>query len=398
MTLSSKSLAGPGYIILNAIRVMNIIGFLAVIAASIVMLVKTSVASKFFFFDAVTHVLTAIASSKSYEATNRRDLTNIHIVFLLASELSLFRGFFARNWPLLSPAHGFVTLALAMIVLGINMLGNLNKEAVSKESLGLAFWRVVISAGIVIFIMGWINLLAVSSTLLFGKTIADHHSRVTSFVTIARVSPPVKSAHTAPSLCTSHPHRNSHTALFLHPSQHNRTSSRPRLHQNSAILSASSDLTAASRFCRLITLAHYHLRHTVMMRLYLQAAGTRVRPIAQRRRSGRSGSTVARVLDRSSQSTSVAAVRWRYLRLWVSTRNSSTWFKDQTVRCTPVAQARVNLSAGRLMFERRGKMDRRGGIHQCACFPYFCGMISRLRCMQHSFVLLFGRGSCMCNE
>lgn len=64
MTLSSKSLAGPGYIILNGIRVMNIVAFLAVIAASIVMLVKTSVASKFFFFDAVTHVLTAVTSSK----------------------------------------------------------------------------------------------------------------------------------------------------------------------------------------------------------------------------------------------------------------------------------------------------------------------------------------------
>lgn len=66
MTLSSKSLAGPGYIILNGIRVMNIVAFLAVIAASIVMLVKTSVASKFFFFDAVTHVLTAITSSKYF--------------------------------------------------------------------------------------------------------------------------------------------------------------------------------------------------------------------------------------------------------------------------------------------------------------------------------------------
>jgi len=63
MTLSPKSLAGPGYIILNGIRVMNVIGFLAVITASVVMLVKTSVSSKFFFFDAVTHVLTAIASS-----------------------------------------------------------------------------------------------------------------------------------------------------------------------------------------------------------------------------------------------------------------------------------------------------------------------------------------------
>ena len=70
MALSSKSLAGPGYIILNGIRVMNIVAFLAVIAASIVMLVKTSIASKFFFFDAVTHVLTAISSSMCRQRNN----------------------------------------------------------------------------------------------------------------------------------------------------------------------------------------------------------------------------------------------------------------------------------------------------------------------------------------
>lgn len=64
MTLSNKSLAGPGYIILNCIRAANIIALLAVIAASVVMLVKTSVASKFFFFDAVSHVITVITSSE----------------------------------------------------------------------------------------------------------------------------------------------------------------------------------------------------------------------------------------------------------------------------------------------------------------------------------------------
>nr|POE52173.1 hypothetical protein CFP56_52554 [Quercus suber] len=75
MALSSKSLAGPGYIILNVIRVMNIIGLLAVIVASIVMLVKTSVASKFFFFDAVSHVLTAVSGSKSM--FTRPDTANV---------------------------------------------------------------------------------------------------------------------------------------------------------------------------------------------------------------------------------------------------------------------------------------------------------------------------------
>lgn len=81
-------------------------------------------------------------------------------MFLTASELSLFRNYYARNWPLISPAHGFVTLALLMIVLGINMLGNLNKPATSQKSLGLAFWRIVIASGIVVFVMGWVNLIA----------------------------------------------------------------------------------------------------------------------------------------------------------------------------------------------------------------------------------------------
>ena len=46
MPLSPKSLAGPGYIVLNILRGMNIVGLLAVIAASMVMLVKTVITSK----------------------------------------------------------------------------------------------------------------------------------------------------------------------------------------------------------------------------------------------------------------------------------------------------------------------------------------------------------------
>ena len=65
MSFIKRSLAGPGYIILNTIRVMNIISLVAIIAASSVMLVKTFVVSKFFFFDAVSHVVTAILSSES---------------------------------------------------------------------------------------------------------------------------------------------------------------------------------------------------------------------------------------------------------------------------------------------------------------------------------------------
>lgn len=81
-------------------------------------------------------------------------------MFLVISECSLFRSYFARNWPLLSPAHGFTTLGSAMSVLGLNMLGNMNKEATSQSSLGLPFWRLLVASGILAFVIGIFNIIA----------------------------------------------------------------------------------------------------------------------------------------------------------------------------------------------------------------------------------------------
>ena len=62
MRFFGGSLAGAGYVVLNVIRGLNIIALLAVIAASSVMLVKTFIVSKFFFFDAAEHVIRIIIS------------------------------------------------------------------------------------------------------------------------------------------------------------------------------------------------------------------------------------------------------------------------------------------------------------------------------------------------
>ena len=70
MPFFKKSLAGPGYVVLNAIRVMNIIALLSVVAASFVMLVKTFIVSKFFFFDGVSHLITGCVSSKSFHLSH----------------------------------------------------------------------------------------------------------------------------------------------------------------------------------------------------------------------------------------------------------------------------------------------------------------------------------------
>jgi hypothetical protein len=51
-------------------------------------------------------------------------------------------------------------LGLAMLFLGNSVLGNLNKEATSQKSLGMPFWRIVISAGIIVLVMGPVNILA----------------------------------------------------------------------------------------------------------------------------------------------------------------------------------------------------------------------------------------------
>ncbi|PYI20946.1 hypothetical protein BO99DRAFT_421244 [Aspergillus violaceofuscus CBS 115571] len=143
MTSLQESLAGPGYVILNAIRVINIIVFLDIIAASAVMLVKISLLTSFFFFEAVSRVATAGVS-----------------IFLIISELPILRGYFDRNWPLLGQESGFITLAIAMLVLGVGVLGDLNTKATSQESLGMPFWRLVLSAGILSMIMSVINVAA----------------------------------------------------------------------------------------------------------------------------------------------------------------------------------------------------------------------------------------------
>jgi hypothetical protein len=134
--------AGVGYVVLNLFRAMNIITLGVVVAASWIMMVRTVQTSQFFFFDSVTHFVTSSVS-----------------IFLIVSELCFFQNYFSRDWPLLSKEHsGFVFLSLTLLILGFNILGNLNKVATSQENLGLPFWRVVIAAGILSLIMGVLNL------------------------------------------------------------------------------------------------------------------------------------------------------------------------------------------------------------------------------------------------
>ncbi|PVH80686.1 hypothetical protein DL98DRAFT_654612 [Cadophora sp. DSE1049] len=163
---SESKITGAGYITLNVIRALNIISLLLVVVASWIMLVMTVKTSSFFFFDGVSHFITSTIG-----------------LFLVVSELTLFRSYFARHWPMLSPDAGFVFLGLAMIVLGFNILGNLNKAATSVENLGLPMWRIVIASGILTAIMGFFNIIATyvfcdSKLGITGRQVRSHGAAI----------------------------------------------------------------------------------------------------------------------------------------------------------------------------------------------------------------------------
>lgn len=64
VSFRGRSLAGAGYVVLNVIRVMNIIALLAVMAASSVMLVRMFNTRTFFFFDACDNLIRVVIAGK----------------------------------------------------------------------------------------------------------------------------------------------------------------------------------------------------------------------------------------------------------------------------------------------------------------------------------------------
>lgn len=72
------------------------------------------------------------------------------------------RSYVNRKWPTFGEEAGFLSLAVVMMIIGVSTLGNLNADSMSQKDLGMTFWRIVLSAGILGMVMSVINLLTVS--------------------------------------------------------------------------------------------------------------------------------------------------------------------------------------------------------------------------------------------
>ncbi|EGS23180.1 uncharacterized protein CTHT_0008430 [Thermochaetoides thermophila DSM 1495] len=141
----NSKVLGAGHLVLNILRALTMIGLLIVMAAVWAMIVLSILKGHFDFFDTISHVFIFFTS-----------------IFLFVSELNLriFRGWFERNWPVLSQYHSLAWLGIAQIVIGCAVLGDLVKPGYSQETIGLAFWRAIVAAGILSLTFGWFNIFA----------------------------------------------------------------------------------------------------------------------------------------------------------------------------------------------------------------------------------------------
>ncbi|CCC07398.1 unnamed protein product [Sordaria macrospora k-hell] len=146
------TIKGTGYLVLNGLRALTLIGLAMTMTSSWIMIVLSGLGGRFDFFDSASHFFVFAVA-----------------IFLFISELNIrsFRAFFARNWPVLCPSHSLVWLGLAMVVMGCAIMGDLVKPAYSMDNLGLAMWRLVLATGILSLTFGVFNVVA---SLIFNTS------------------------------------------------------------------------------------------------------------------------------------------------------------------------------------------------------------------------------------
>ncbi|KAK4135572.1 hypothetical protein BT67DRAFT_433056 [Trichocladium antarcticum] len=136
---------GAGHLILNVLRALTLVGLAIVMTAHWAMIILSIMKGHFDFFDFITHFFVFLIA-----------------ILLFVSELNLrwFASWYERNWPVLCPGHSFAWLGVALVIIGCQILGDLVKPAYSTETIGLAFWRVIVAAGILSLTFGFFNIIA----------------------------------------------------------------------------------------------------------------------------------------------------------------------------------------------------------------------------------------------
>lgn len=156
--VSKPNLRGSGHLVLNAIRPCNIITLLAIAVVCWIMIVMTGIRGTFFFFDAASHFFCSVIA-----------------LTLIVTELSLLKSYFRANWPAFSPEHGLAWLGTAMVVMGCQVLGNLNDSAIQPNKIGRSIYNLVLATGILALAFGVVN---IATSILFSDRKAGINARM----------------------------------------------------------------------------------------------------------------------------------------------------------------------------------------------------------------------------
>lgn len=143
---AKPAVRGFGHIFLQILRILTIIVLLSIMASNWAMIIVSGMKGHFDFFDTVSHIFAA----------------SIAVCFVV-SELDmfkLFRRYFERNFPVLSPSHSLAWLGLGMIMLGCQLISYQGKEAYNKKNFGLPLWRLVLASAILAITIGFANIMS----------------------------------------------------------------------------------------------------------------------------------------------------------------------------------------------------------------------------------------------
>ncbi|KAI0513222.1 hypothetical protein F5B22DRAFT_280599 [Xylaria bambusicola] len=147
---ASSGFQGHAYIILQVIRFCNVAVLLAVMVASVLMLIYAKLPNAFQFFADVVHGLVFFFAG-----------------LLIFTEIGVWgkgQEFVARAWPMLGPDRGFTGLGAIMAIIGCHLLGGLNSGTYTADGVPPQISQVIIGAGIIAIAFGITNIFA---SLLF---------------------------------------------------------------------------------------------------------------------------------------------------------------------------------------------------------------------------------------
>ncbi|RDA90542.1 hypothetical protein CP533_5667 [Ophiocordyceps camponoti-saundersi (nom. inval.)] len=143
--VDAGSLRGAGMVVLQMMRACTVITLAAVAASCWIFIIMVDKERNYFVFECATHFF-------------RFTLCLV----LIVSEfpvIKLVKGYFRRNWPVLSDQHGLVWLGIFMVLIGCDMFGNLNRSAYDADNLGPHYSQLILASSVLAIVFGGLNII-----------------------------------------------------------------------------------------------------------------------------------------------------------------------------------------------------------------------------------------------